>query len=143
MSDNIPAQQDPAPFAVTIQFTAKQLADVLSAALESGVYGSGQWLKILKMVPPPADAPQWRSNPRLGDGSFPHLDYPLSGGCLKVKDTESGKKYTLDRAAIERGIALLPSKAPHVLAAMIEGEYDAPMADVFVQCCVLGDVIYG
>lgn len=141
MSDNIPTQQDPAPFAVTVSFTAKQLADVLSAALESGAYGSGQWLKILKMVPPPADAPQWRSSPELG--SFPHLDYPLSGGCLKVKDTESGKTHTLDRAAIERGVALLPSKSPRVFAAMVKGEYDAAMADVFVQCCVLGDVIYG
>ena len=133
MSDNIPTQQDPAPFTITVLFTAEQIAEVLSDGLEQGTHGS-QWVKIVKMTPPSADGPQLFP-------SFGH--YPVSGGSLTIENTETGKLHTLDRAAIEQGIALLPKKAPRTFAAMANGVCDPIRADEFVQCCVLGDVIYG
>ena len=130
----------PAPFAVPLTFTAQQVADLLVTALEGG---TNYWLRIDRMVRPPKGAPVWRHAPDLGGGEFPHIDYPLSGGYLAVTDIEEGKKYRLDRAAIERGLALMPTKAPSQFGAWLAGDDDSTTGDCFVQCALLGDVIYG
>jgi hypothetical protein len=83
---------------------------------------------------------------------------------FKFTDTEEGKKYTLDEAAMLKGFALMyePGKWPKGLKAPPAcAEYndnaarggnawddwlcdsDAFSFDAFVQLCLLGDVIYG
>jgi len=130
----------PAPIAVSIAIDPKRIGDLLCSGLESGTH---YWLRVDRKVRPPKGTPVWRHAPDLGDGKFPHIDYPLSGGHLVVTDTEEGKKHRLDRAAIERGLAAMLTKAPRHFADFLAEDDDAATADVFIQCCLFGEIVYG
>lgn len=71
-------------------------------------------------------------------------DYAINPGCVVVlKDKDSGKLYNLDRAAVNNGLAIFAAESPKCFADFMRGHGDAITGDAFVQCCVLGKVIYG
>ena len=45
--------------------------------------------------------------------------------------------------SIRRGLAIMAGKYPHRFADVIKDNCDAETADVFLQCCLLGDVEFG
>lgn len=66
----------------------------------------------------------------------------VEGGWLEVVD-EEGKEHRLDRAAIEKGMNIFAEKYPKDFADFIGDNADAGTGDVFLQCCIFGDAIYG
>jgi len=67
---------------------------------------------------------------------------PIYGLALAIHH-DRDQKVTLDRAALCRGITVMKEKYPkHWQAFTIENE-DVMRSDVFVQCCVFGEAIYG
>lgn len=56
---------------------------------------------------------------------------------------DGGGVVTLDLAAIRRGLAIMAKLEPKHFADFLNEQYDATTADVFVQCCVFGEVVYG
>lgn len=78
----------------------------------------------------------------IGREFFPQYILPLvPGEYWTIKDDE-GKAHRLDRAAIERGIAVMADKHLNYFADMLTDKDDADTADVFVQCCLFGEVLY-
>ena len=67
----------------------------------------------------------------------------LEGGKVILNDAESGEKHTLDLAAIRRGVKAMSEKYPKQWADFRSQNDDAETADIFVQCCIFGDAIYG
>ena len=55
----------------------------------------------------------------------------------------AGVLYRLDRAAILRGLAAMQEKAPKHFGDALAGNDDATTGDVFLQCALFGEVIYG
>lgn len=53
------------------------------------------------------------------------------------------RTYRLDHEALARGLGLLPTKSPAAFAALLTGNEDAGTGDVFLQCCLFGELIYG
>lgn len=49
----------------------------------------------------------------------------------------------LDLGSIASGLAVMQRDYPRHFADLVSGDDDATTADVFVQCCVLGEVVYG
>ena len=92
---------------------------------------------------------------------FPHNDYAfLPGGAVlcQTKDEAYSKDnegylldanderipvVKLDRAAIQRGLQVMAEKYPKHLKDFMDDQADACTGDVFLQCCMLGDVVYG
>ncbi len=70
---------------------------------------------------------------------------PVYGGTLIFKDDErGGAEYRLDRAALERGIAVIAEKYPHHLGGVVDaGSGDATTGDVLIQCAIFGELVYG
>lgn len=74
---------------------------------------------------------------------------PFVEGCVvTIEDTEeeeNGKpvEYELDRAAMVRGFDIMAEKYPQHFQDFINEDMDAITADVWLQCCVLGEVVYG
>ncbi len=77
---------------------------------------------------------------------------PLMGGSIELFDSETCDMddedqpcdWTLDAAAIQRGLDTFPkvAKGYHYRSAIGEND-DAITADVFVQCCLFGEIVYG
>lgn len=70
---------------------------------------------------------------------------PLVEGCAVVfEDTEDNHKlHRLDLAAIKRGFQVMAERYPQHFADYLAEKGDATTGDVFLQCCVFGEVLYG
>jgi hypothetical protein len=107
---------------------------------------TGQWCRIMDKTVPADPRPIMD-----GEEIWPNYDYPLCGGATicRLDDGETkqtDKRYkplTLDRAAIDRGLAIMAEKYPRHFGDFIADNEDSITGDVFIQCCLLGDVIYG
>ena len=65
---------------------------------------------------------------------------------VKVKDFEAEDKpvvHTLNLAKIKKGLTVMAKKFPEHFGDFHSGNYDMNTGDVFLQCCLFGDVIYG
>lgn len=71
-----------------------------------------------------------------------------SGGSLTITEDDSHKfghdgVWTFDKAAIEKGISIMANKYPRHFANMVNENGDAETGDVFLQCCLFGEIVYG
>lgn len=67
----------------------------------------------------------------------------LNGDTLQVTDTEEDKSYTLSMGAIQKGLRAMAVKSPTHFADFIEENFDDITGDVFLQYCLLGEIVYG
>ena len=78
------------------------------------------------------------------------INYILSDGKIyfydienESEDDDEGYLGYVDMNKLLDGISLLKKNYPDVYENIIMGSYDASDADVFLQLCVMGDVVYG
>lgn len=121
--------------------TDEMLADLLSTALEGG---SNYWY-LIEFTKAPSEVRYSSTH-----NGVPRIqDYPVNpGGSLTIcdqeeTDTPGHETWTLDRAALERGMELLHTKFPDRYVSFLSGDYDAEDADVFLQLCLFSEVRYG
>jgi len=74
-----------------------------------------------------------------------HIQLPFKGGSITIRSSETDDEpnYILDLNAIEKGLQLMATKFPDHFADFIKEQDDATTGDVFLQCCLFKDVIYG
>lgn len=69
------------------------------------------------------------------------------GGAWKIRSDRHGadgqRTDVLDRDAITRGLATMARIAPRHFSDILTENDDAVTADVFVQCCLFGEIVYG
>jgi hypothetical protein len=131
---------------ITHEIPVKMIANLLCNALEGG---SNYWYMIEKKVEPK----KIEFHEKIGaDATIPALwmhEYPLNpGGALVLSDPEGkdkNKRYLLDEKAVERGLQLFANskEMSHHWGDVLKESDDATTADVFLQFCVFGEVIYG
>lgn len=126
-------------FTITLTVTREQIANLLCSALEGG---SNYWItRVLPLEPQ-----EWvfTSEPEV---PYHYLhDYPLNpGGSLLVIDTlsDSDGVLTLDQDSVQRGLITMAEQYPRHFTDILMEETDALTGDIFLQCCVLGEVLYG
>lgn len=81
------------------------------------------------------------------EGSSPGEDYYfekiLGDGWVELTDINSDKTYRLDRAKVINGLQVMLKESPNQFSNMLKGNGDAWTGDTLIQCCLLGEVIYG
>ena len=104
--------------------------------------GANYWYRIERYITPPAVTVRFADQ----DRTVRYLDYPLNaGGGVEIANTEDPGRgvKTLARASIERGLAIMATKYPaHMADFLIEND-DATTGDVFLQCCLYGEILLG
>lgn len=115
----------------------RRVGDLLCSAFEGG---SNYWCHIDEFHEPPKIAFRWDSK-----NLYKHVDYPLNpGGYLLISDPEDGEgdQHRLDLNSLQNGLRVMNAKYPeHWRDFMAEAD-DATTGDVFLQCCLFGEVIY-
>ena len=132
--------QTPQTLAVSVKhdISLDRISNLLCSAFEGG---SNYWYVINEFVKPKAFT--FRTDE---DEVYRHLDYPLNeGGALIVGDMEDedSEDKRLDLEAIQKGLKIMAEKYPRHMSDFINDNDDAITGDVFLQCCLFGDVIYG
>ena len=132
----------------TIEIDSDRVRDLLVTAFEGG---SSYWYADLE----PGRKPTSPDTTKYGAW---HAVYPTTGGSVTFADAEDayhgsdGKpfvstdakgRYLLDATAIKRGFSAMSDAYPLRFAHWQTEDDDAEDADVFLQCCIFGEVIYG
>ncbi len=116
--------------------TKKRIEDLLCGAFEGG---SNYWYFIEKF-----NYPEGQNKKSLGI-EFAHIELPFKGGSLTITtpEEEDGKEYILDEQACIRGLNTMAEKYPRHYADWLAENDDAITADVYLQCCLFGELVYG
>jgi len=114
----------------------ERVQDLLCSAFEGG---SNYWYEIISYNYPKGETRQ-SLNIR-----HQHIQLPFKGGSITIRSSETDDEpnYILDLNAIEKGLQLMATKFPDHFADFIKEQDDATTGDVFLQCCLFKDVIYG
>ncbi|MFL6312951.1 MAG: hypothetical protein ACJ71W_12690 [Terriglobales bacterium] len=137
----VPAQPASAPesmdFVVNAIFkvSRRQVANTLSCAFGSQITR----FRVAELTEPPAF--RFRSIEHL---THRLVDYPLNeGGSLGIVSTEPASDvFRLDLTSIRRGLDDLATKYPRHFADLVNENTDAITANVLLQCCLFGELIY-
>jgi hypothetical protein len=121
-------------FTVSKTLSTELVAGLLCDAFEGG---SDYWAYISRRVPPT----EWTYTEDEGR-HYIHL-IPLNPGGQLVFTEPDGKEYYLTQASVQHGLQIMSDKYPRHFADAINGNDDAETGDVFLQCCLFGEVIYG
>ena len=129
-------------FKVTVGVNTEMVKNILIGAFEGG---SNYWYHALEVD-------HWPDGMSRSDFKCWWAEVPLhKGGVLRFRDLEDpyvpsadeDDFYHLSIDNIKSGMAAMKAMYPrHWNDFITEGD-DAITADVFLQCCVFGDVIYG
>ncbi|MCU1315615.1 MAG: hypothetical protein JWN63_937 [Candidatus Acidoferrum typicum] len=119
----------------TFKVSRRQVANALSCAFGSQITR----FRVVELIEPPAF--QFRSIEHL---THRLVDYPLNeGGSIGIVSTEpSSDVFRLDLNSIGRGLDDLATKYPRHFADLVNENTDAITADVLLQCCLFGELIY-
>jgi len=132
----------------SVQFTEQQIHNLLCSAFEGG---SNYWYNIKEFIKP-KDEDLFKNDM---NELFRHLDYPLSpGGALIIIDlndwdededpgAEKTEQYRLDLDSLKKGLQTMADKFPDHFKDFVDENDDANTGDVFLQCCLFDDVIFG
>jgi hypothetical protein len=129
---------------VAVDVSDKQMAYLLCSGMEGGI---GYWSKIVSYRKPPKLTFTMDGDEKTGH-IYKHIDYPMNpGGSVTLELTEgdvNGKTtFKLDRKALERGLKVMAEVAPRHFANFIEENEDAETGDVFIQCALFGEIVFG
>lgn len=116
---------------LTLQVCIREedIENLLISAFEAGI---GYWACIVDYESlPGAEMPRRSMLPLV------------PGGAVVLAAKEVGNRLILDREAVKRGLRIMFEKHPVHFGNFISNKADAGTADVFVQCCLFGHVVYG
>lgn len=133
-------------FQTQIEISDTDIKNLLCSAFEGSI--SRNWCKIDSVY-----FPKGMSHADFDDGGkfqdpneYWHWSQlaPLTPGVsLYLKVVDMPGLQNLDRAAIKRGLKTMFEKFPRHWSDFRSGQSDAITADVFLQCCLFGNVVYG
>ena len=137
----VPAQSGSEPDSMdfivnaTFKVSRQQVAGALWRAFGSQV----TWFRVVEVIEPPTL--RFRSIEHL---ALRMVDYPLNeGGSLGIVSTEPASDvFRLDLKSIGRGLEDLATKYPRHFADLVNEDTDAITANVLLQCCLFGELIY-
>ncbi len=125
--------------ALKVSVDPKRLAYLLCSGLEGGI---GYWATITGYHKP------FRMDFRFDrERTWKHIDYPMNpSGYIEI-ETESSineiKVFKLDLPKLKKGLEVMAEKYPRHFARWMEENEDAETGDVFIQCALFGEIVFG
>ena len=123
---------------VSQTISLNRIADLLCCAWEGG---SSYWARAEREQKPE----KMTFVSTASTGCYQH-EIPLNkGGWVQLRDIEDDKiiPQKLNLKAIKKGLQIMADKYPKHFGDFMNENEDADTGDVFLQCCIFGDVIYG
>lgn len=140
-----------AMISVPVPISEEQISNMLCSAYD-GAYGSAYYWSAITGYEYPAGKTQ-------DDFEYRFMEVVLAGGKMFLCDAEMTKqemkarkpeeieKWTLTREKLIKGLQVMASlemgKGGHHFPNLMKENDDAETADVFVQCCLFGEIVYG
>lgn len=124
---------------VTLPISEQRIRDLMCSAWEGG---SAYWCQFRSSTITPEQKEDHKCRY--------HWEYPFVEGVDVVlcdstceADETCPEPWVLNRAKIVAGIQTMAEKCPYHFANFLAENDDAETGDVFLQCCLFGDIIFG
>lgn len=127
-----------------------RIKDLLCCGIEGGI---GYWAEIIEYdLPSNLMESDFYEGGKMTDPDnywHPSEIIPFAKGCSVVlqqtepDDGEEADVWRLNRSALVKGLAVMMNKYPKHAADFLAENEDANTGDVFIQCCLLGEIVYG
>ena len=137
----------------TKEITIKTVVDISVHRLQGLLVGAFEqgysWHCIQGLVIPEGHTKEeYRWKDTTGHWSPVYCLPFVDGGGVKIgEDTEDDGTYPvthiLNKEKIEKGLQLMADKYPYHFSHIVNEGDDANTSDVFLQCCLLGELVYG
>lgn len=119
---------------LNIEIPDERVSDLLCSALEGG---STYWARITAT-----------KHGRFVEWKFCHeLPFTENGALIfsTLENDEINNRtcWELDRAACHKGLQMMAEKYPHHFSCFLTENDDAETGDVFLQCALFGEVVFG
>ncbi len=133
------------PRTIDVPITEQRVRDLLCTAFEGGMYWCDVAGSTLREDLTIEDFKEGGSEANKVGEYFPSFYLvPFVEGCsLTLRDHEDDAEYTLDAAAMKRGLEIMAAQEPRHFDDFMAENDDAITAYVWLQCCCLGEVVYG
>lgn len=133
--------------ATPVEISKKQVQSLLVSAFEGG---SNYWTESMRyQFAPGTTSKDFKEGGKFTDPQdyfHPSQIIPFVEGCSifikEIEEAENQKEYELNIAALKRGLEIMASKYPHHWHDFVSENDDSITADVFLQCCLFGEVVY-
>lgn len=127
---------------VTVQLTVRisnaQIRDLLSTALEGGI---NYWADYEAGFTPDKEAMAEKLSGVWEGLPVYFIEDPEYK--IVITDMYASKTHELTYDRIRLGLVDMAAKYPGHMRNLLTEEFDAETGDVFIQCCLFGDVYYG
>lgn len=125
----------------TANVSFQRVAYLLCSAIEGG---SNYWAEI-KSVKKPKEFSFMLDSDLGGENPKADLvDYPFNGGSITFADSEGDMPDSvLDLEAIGKGLQVMATNHPNHWQDVLNENEDATTGDVFLQCCLYGEIVFG
>ncbi len=141
----------PSPgFETTAEIDVEKIRNLLCCAFEGG---SNYWYMIDKAIYPPGFKSKDYGEGGKGQNGpnywhWAELLPTQEGGALIISSKEGDeingtKTWRLDREAIQHGLKIMAEECPQHYGNFLSENEDAITGDVFLQCCLFGEIVYG
>jgi hypothetical protein len=128
-------------FKVETTIKAETIADMVIGAFEGGIT---YWCSKARSVEPCEDCVTYEDGcPWYAKPSLYENDFKIRLVQHEEHTTGAGTDVFMTPASVQQGLSLMALNYPEHFSDMISGNWDAATADVFVQLCVFGTIIYG
>jgi hypothetical protein len=120
----------------------QMVADLICTAFEGGI---GHWASV-DSYKKPEKVFKWDLVGTIGGAVYKYVQYPMSeGGAVMLSDSqgETDDIWTLDLPSIKKGLVVMATKYPKHYRNFLKEQSDAETGDVFIQCCIFGELVYG
>jgi hypothetical protein len=119
---------------VKVKVTEERIRDLLCNAMEGGI---DYWARIDKYIIP--------EGTDTSTVEYRHLDIPFIEGCgIMIKDQfGDDEPKLLNLKSMLKALKIMGEKYNWHLEAFVHENDDAETGDVFLQCALYGDIIYG
>ena len=74
---------------------------------------------------------------------YPVYDIEHPQYCLRVSDAEGGTTYNVTLENFVNGLNVMADRYPQHFKDVITENHDAVTSDVFIQCAVFGEIVFG
>jgi hypothetical protein len=123
-----------------IDIPQERIASEICTAMEQG---SGYWARVTRESKDDRDdylSPHPRALPYF---KYFHNGWTEFGEIDESTGRLGPKRYMLKLDTIKRGIQTMAEKYPNHYAGFMSESGDCITADVFLQCCLFGEIVYG
>ena len=122
----------------------KRIAQLICCAFESGLCAN--WAtRVTTILPVKAKdcRPILDGKEKRGGRFWPEIDGPLCGGEVRFAVEDYEEPRMLRRESIRSGLRVMAERYGRHFGDFLAGREDAITGDVFLQCSLLGEVVFG